>query len=396
MARSNVTAIASVKASAPVATASAPAEGMAALCDALDKTFAERSTVIRALARAIVAGEHCFLLGKPGTAKSLIVRCFAQALGLSYWEYLFTRFTTPDEVFGPLSIKGLQNDQYTRATRATYLPGAQIAFADECFKANSGILNALLTILNERVFHDDGKPTNVPLLSMVGASNELPESESELGALYDRFLVRVETQYVQDRDAFKTMLFGARPTVPTVNVDIMAEQKAARAVTIPDDVQEALVTLRYRVRDAGLEVSDRRWIQCISLVKATAHLEGRAEATPEDLECLEDVLWRTPEERTNAARMIQEVANPTAAKVVTDLDQAEKLVADLPALDMANTTPFLAKAAGVNKDLTEIAKRLAGYPQGRKVAAAVVRVKALQKSVQRLTMKASGLPVDEE
>jgi MoxR-like ATPase len=402
MTRSNVTAIGSGKASAVAAavpTASAPLSGMAALCDALDGTFAERTTVIRALARAVVAGEHAFLLGKPGTAKSLIVRCFAQALGLSYWEYLLTRFTTPEEVFGPLSIKGLQNDQYTRATRNGYLPGAQLAFADEIFKANSGILNALLTILNERVFHDDGRPTAVPLVSLVGASNELPESESELSALYDRFLVRVETQYVEDRGAFKSMLFGVRPTVPVVPVDLFAEQKAARAVTLPDDVQEAIVTLRYRARDAGLQVSDRRWIQCIALIRAAAHLEGRTVASTDDLECLEDVLWRTPEERTGVVRLIQEVANPSAAKAVSDLDSAKQLVASLPVLDArdpSGSTHFLGKAASVNKDLKDVAVRLAGYPDSRKVIQARAEVAALCKSLQKQTMRAAGLPVDDD
>ena len=148
-------------ASAATATAPAPAFGLAALCDELAGTFAERASVIRALARAFLAGEHAFVLGKPGTGKSALARCFAQALGLSYWEYLMTRYSTPEELFGPLSIPELQKGRFTR-NFAGYLPGAQVVFLDEIRKSNSGILNALLTALNERVFHDDGKPVRIP------------------------------------------------------------------------------------------------------------------------------------------------------------------------------------------------------------------------------------------
>jgi MoxR-like ATPase len=385
-ARSSVTAAVS-KASAPVGT-------MAALCDQLNVSFAERKSVIRAIARAFLAGEHVFILGEPGTGKSLLIRCFAQALGLSYWEYLMTRFTTPEEVFGPLSIKGLQNDRYTRATRGSYLPGAEVAFLDEIWKSNSGILNALLTITNERVFHDDGKPTNVPLVSLAGASNELPESESELAALYDRFLVRVVTQYVGDRDAFQAMVFNPTPVAPTVKIDLKAEQAKVRAVMLPADVQTALVDLRYKVRDAGFKVSDRRWRQCVSLVRATAHLEGRDVAEPEDLECLEDVLWRTPDERTNVARIIQETVNPAGAQAVRDLDSAKELRATLPVIDPKNPdskTKFLSRISSVNQDLKDIATRLEGLPSTRKVVSARAEVAEIRKETSKLAARAAGI-----
>lgn len=363
---------------------------IAALCDELSASFAERRDVIRATARAFLAGEHVFVLGEPGTAKSLLIRSFAQALGLSYWEYLMTRYSTPEELFGPLSIPELQKGRYTR-NFSTYLPGAQVAFLDEIWKSNSGILNALLTATNERIFHDDGKPVQIPLVSLVGASNELPESESELAALYDRFLVRLVTQYVSDRDAFKAMVFSRKPFAPTVKIDLGAEQAKVRAVEIPDDVQEALVTLRYRARDAGYKVSDRRWIQCVALIRAAAHLEGRTVATTDDLECLEDVLWRVPEEKTAVATLIQEVATPGGAEAVKLLDLARKLLADLPVCDPKNTTPFLTQAASANKDLTDITNRLAALPPSRKLKAAREEVAHIKEEVAGRCLEAAGV-----
>jgi len=379
-----------------VAAVATPVGTLAALCDELSGSFAERRSVIRAAARAILAGEHTFILGEPGTGKSLLVRCFAQALGLSYWEYLMTRFTVPDEVFGPQSITQLQKDIYLRCT-AGYLPDAQIVFLDEIWKSNSGILNALLTALNERVFHNGGKPTKLPLVSLFSASNELPESESELGALYDRFLVRLVTNYVEDRDAFQAMVFSPTPVAPKTRVEIVAEQAAAAAVTIPSDVHTAIVDLRYRIRDAGLSVSDRRWRQIVALVRAAAHLEGRTVATCEDLECLEDVLWAKPDQRTEVARIIQEVSNPAGAEAVKLLDQAKDLRAKLPAVDMKDEKSklaFLSKAAQANGDLQVIVGKLAALPASRKVTEARSEAAAIRQAVIKLTAKCSGLDVD--
>lgn len=150
---------------------------------------------MRLLLLAAFCGEHLLLLGPPGTAKSELGRRLSAICGgASFFERLLTRFSVPEELFGPLSMKGLENDQYVRQTEG-YLPTATVAFIDEVFKANSAILNSLLTILNERLFDNGNQRIKVPLLCLVGASNELPESE-ELDALYDRFLLRSSVEQV--------------------------------------------------------------------------------------------------------------------------------------------------------------------------------------------------------
>ena len=163
--------------------------GIRSATAALESGLVDRETEVRLLLLAAFCGEHLLLLGPPGTAKSELGRRLSAVCGgASFFERLLTRFSVPEELFGPLSMRGLENDQYVRQTDG-YLPTATVAFIDEVFKANSAILNSLLTILNERLFDNGNERIKVPLLCLVGASNELPESE-ELGALYDRFLLR--------------------------------------------------------------------------------------------------------------------------------------------------------------------------------------------------------------
>ena len=153
---------------------------------ALHDGLVGREEVIKVALLGVLSRENTILFGPPGTAKSEIARRISKVIGNGYFEYLLTKFTTPEEIFGPLSIAKLKQDQFERNTQG-FLPTAQIGFLDEIFKANSSILNTLLTILNERIFHNGHTRQDVPLVSLISASNELPLNDSELSALYDRF-----------------------------------------------------------------------------------------------------------------------------------------------------------------------------------------------------------------
>ena len=168
-----------------------------AALDELERGLLQRDVAARALLLAALAGEHVLLLGPPGTAKSELARRLQRLLpGAHYFERLLTRFSVPEELFGPLSLKALEDDRYERLT-AGYLPSAEVAFLDEVFKANSAILNTLLGLLHERCFDNGQHRVDVPLVCLVGASNEVPQDES-LHAFYDRFLLRVPVAPVDD------------------------------------------------------------------------------------------------------------------------------------------------------------------------------------------------------
>jgi MoxR-like ATPase len=149
----------------------------------LNSYFVEREEILHGLALAILSESNILLLGPPGIAKSLAVRAWRSHIeGAKYFEWLLTKFSTPEEVFGPLSLRALEEDRYSRIT-ANKLPEAHFAFLDEIFKCNSGLLNSLLPVLNERIFHNDGKAHKLPLLCVISASNEIPDSEDGLDAL---------------------------------------------------------------------------------------------------------------------------------------------------------------------------------------------------------------------
>lgn len=277
-------------------------ERLCRLRDALLAGLVERDLPVRLALIAALAGEHLLLVGPPGTAKSLIARRLHLAFSRSsYFERLLTRFTVPEELFGPLSIKGLEEDRYERLTTG-YLPTASIAFLDEIFKANSAILNALLTLLNEREFDNGIRRDKTPLIAVIGASNELPENE-ELDALFDRFLLRLHVGSVS-KDAFPSLIGlrgQATPDIPEAlkltEADVAVIQAEAQKVAVPDDVVALLCALREWCAAESIQVSDRRWRKIVKLLQVCALTNGRGSVSIWDCWLLQHCLWSTPDER---------------------------------------------------------------------------------------------------
>ena len=261
--------------------------------------FVERDAIIDGALAGLIAGEHVLLLGPVGTAKSLLARVLCERIeGATYFGWLLTKFSTPEELFGPVSLRGLEADEFRRIT-ADKLPTAHIAFLDEVFKANSAILNSLLALLNERVYHNGREAQKTPLLTLFAASNELPE-EGELAALYDRFLLRFELDYIADDDAFIGMLelpeiLSGQTTLGLT--DLRALQARRGDVKVPESLLRDLADLRARLNVQELEVSDRRYRKSIEVLRAYAVLDGRDRVSSRDLEHLGHLLWNDPEDR---------------------------------------------------------------------------------------------------
>ncbi len=285
-------------------------EKLVTLKSELERNFKERHDEIAGALLGVVSGEHVVLLGPPGTAKSLLARKVCEALdGGDFFYYLLTRFTTPDEVFGPLSIKALQEDRFHRKVEKS-LPTAHVAFLDEIFKANSSILNSLLTILNERKFHNGQEVIDVPLLSVFGASNELPEeSEREsLEALYDRFLLRYFVVSVQEEANFSELVFGKaedyRPSVRIGVSEVLDMQRVAEEVGVGDDVKMILLELRRRFRSENIPVSDRRWKKIVRILRVGAACLGHKSVDRTMALLLQHMLWSIPEQRDRIRKMV--------------------------------------------------------------------------------------------
>lgn len=288
----------------------------------------ERHDEVYVTLAALLSREHIALIGPPGTAKSMLTNSICRSIeGASYFEWLFGKFTTPEEFLGPLSIKGLQNDQYRRVTTGK-IPESHIVFADEVFKSNSASLNELLPIMNERKFFNDGKAHDVPLLMLVGASNELPTDKEELSALWDRFLFRKIVGYIHEDSNFISMLKLRGDFVPSETItieEIMEAQGDVDNVEMSDEMYELLANIRSEMILDGMVVSDRRYKKSCQVLRASAYLAGRDAVDQDDFSILKHVLWENPAHYREVERLILNRTNPTEREALEIMEQAAEI-----------------------------------------------------------------------
>lgn len=297
----------------------------------LNEFFVEREEEVTLLIVSLLSKQNALLVGPPGTAKSMLCAGVASHFRTKHFDWLLTKFSPPEELFGPLNIKMLEEGHYERNI-ADKLPSAETAFLDELFKSNSAILNSLLKIINERIYHNNGTPISVPLIAMWGASNELPADEDNLSALYDRLLLRKKVDYLSSSDAIQKMLHGSKKyspktTISKIELDAMiAEAEKVKTESIESDALEIL----FKLKTAGVIVSDRRFKDAMSVIRAVAYISGRSEAIQDDLAILQHIFWSKPDEIKIVQQHVLSVANPFANRaleldgVINDMAKAIK------------------------------------------------------------------------
>ena len=285
----------------------------------MNNLFVERDELIKLMELAIVTGTNLLMLGPPGTAKSAITyEMCGRIENANYFQWMLNKTSDPSEILGPFSVKEMENDKFMRITTGK-LPEAHIAFMDEVFKSNAPTLNALLTIMNEHIFYNDGKPVEVPLISMFGASNEPPEDES-LDAMYDRFIFRMNVQYIHDAANKKRMhsnyvdnraglLNLVNKTTITLE-EVQALQAAAKAVKVPKDIINKFIRLISDLDRQAVHISDRRQNECFKVMQGSAVLAGRNSVTLDDFKSLVYVLWEKEEHIPLIESSILKMVNP--------------------------------------------------------------------------------------
>lgn len=362
---------------------------------ALRGRFLEREPEIRGLLLAAVAKANILLLGPPGTAKSALTTAFSDALGWSSFIRLMGRTTVAEEVFGPWSLSALENDRFERVT-AGYLPTAQVVFLDEVFKANSAILNALLTALNERMFDQGPARIAIPLEIAVGASNEYAQDDG-LAALYDRFLVRFWVDYLRSESSFEAMLLAESGPALRLDREVIEVLRAEAARVDISKVIPVITTIRAELaREHGIAASDRRWRQSLSLIRASAVLDGRSIATPKDLSVLADCLWERHEQRDQILAVVTAHRSPALAKVVEIRGLAQAEVAKLPSLGAlrAAEIPAAGTAIGQLRRFIGEARAIAAQDdvQDPEVAEEIAKIEGIARQLAAaITKAASGV-----
>lgn len=277
----------------------------------LEDKYIERNDVILATLLTIIAGEHMLLIGPPGAAKSAVLENFCSYIrDCVYFQWLLTKKTHPDELLGPFDEREKEYGIYKRLTK-NKLPEAHIAFLDETLKAEGDTLNSLLTLLNERVFIQEGVPKKAPLISVFGASNEFPEND-DLVALYDRFLIRMEVSYIKDSYNLTRLL--SKPPKPSDSTfeslsleDIRALKQDARKVEIDESIIGKIVRIRERLFQNGIYPSDRRLKNSLVVLQANAALNERKRVVEDDLSILRYILWTRPKEQELVDSIIDDI-----------------------------------------------------------------------------------------
>jgi len=338
--------------------------------DPLKSRFVGRDEVIDLIALALVAGEHLFLHGPPGTAKSALIRQFATSVHGHYFEYMLTRFSEPNEIFGPIDLVRLREGTVATVTSGM-LPEAEFVFLDELFNANSAILNNLLTVLNERVYRRGIETHRLPMLSLFSASNHLPEDEA-LQALFDRFLLRCHVGPLR-REAMPQLLTAGwaleQAKVAETSLSAGNLRELSRRVYAVDltQVSPSYAEVVFKIRDLGIAYSDRRAVKVMKLLAASALLCGREQATASDLWVLRYV-WDREEQIDSLTALIngileqhqEDLQKHPLAALPQQVD-GEEIARQLDALDqeLKDGKPTLTVLARLRERATELADKSA-------------------------------------
>ena len=333
-----------------------------------------RSREIELLKLAYVSGEHILFVGPPGTGKSLLVEEFAKSGGFTYFRYLLTKFTSPDELFGPVSLQGLKAGTFERVLTGR-AADVEVLFLDEIFKASSAILNTLLTLMQERVFFNPS-PVKTPLKMVVGASNEVPDGEESdtLQALWDRFLIRHLVEPIPE-DLWEDLLDMKAPQVQINRQELEQAGKAAQEVLLTKPVKDLLIELRARIRqELGVIISDRRFVKSVKIIKAQAAIEGRGETDLQDATILPHVWVQDLNDLARVKDFIMSTIDPDAAEVERLRDSAREIVEGFEEstrdVDGAEKVQAAAQALAQLKDLRARLEKI-NSPSAKEVLAVV-------------------------
>ena len=319
---------------------------MQELIPSLCKGLYEKEKAVRLALLSALAGESIFLLGPPGVGKSLIARRLKYAFqeGTSF-EYLMSKFSTPDEIFGPVSIKKLkEEDKYERLTDR-YLPGANIVFLDEIWKAGPAIQNALLTILNEKIYRNGDRDIPVNIRGIITASNELPPNNTNLAPIWDRFLIRLEVGGIRKFDNFLNMITDTKDVyednlaeeVKLKDQELQEWDRIIDQIEVPAEVLNTIQVVKIKIQEYNdkpnhtgkeMHIFDRRWKKIIRLLRTSAFLNSREKVDLMDCFLMIDCLWSQPSQKEVVEEIVRDAIRKHGYTMAVNLQMIKREVND--------------------------------------------------------------------
>lgn len=326
----------------------------------LKAAFIERSALVDGTLTALIARDHLLMLGPPGTAKSDFAEAISHCISSSFFDIQLTKDTAPEEVFGMFSAKKmLEEDRYERRIDGV-APDCQVWFLDEIFKSSSALLNGFLLAMQQRKMRNGAEMVELPLETVIAASNEYPEDAS-LDALYDRFAVKFWLDYIGDQDALLRLLVSGPTRIDAKLEDGDLEELRTASDSIPWGTDEAriLLAVKKACEEAGFIASDRTWIgKAPKLIRSRAVLNGHATVQPGDYLVLADVIWKRHTDRPTLLKTIGNAADPYGSRAASIIDGVRIAMKQLPSLDDIKTGTLTKPAA--TKTLGQIQGELAG------------------------------------
>lgn len=378
---------------APAGPSATQAKLMAGMA-AMDNALIERTEEIRLVFTGLVSQENPLLVGPPGTGKSFLLDALIDWMDRSTtptFTYILQKFVTPEELFGPWNLKRLADGEYVRVTDRK-LPVAVLAFIDEVFRGSPAILNTLLKLMNERTFDDGTGPKRTPLRCLVSGANTWPQEE-ELGALFDRFLLRATVKPIATPEGMEKLWWSddLKPVMPgklTVE-EIDTAYDEAMALPWTPQAQEAMRKIHAGLAAEGVIVdSDRRWRKCVGVAKAYSYICGGRRVEPEHLESLQWVLWKDPQEQQQkSAKVICRIANPDGVQVAELLSQAASVLKDFAPGNIASVTK-------TQESLRDIGAKMKHLDEQGKTAGRAAKARTYLRSKYAEITKLSAAAID--
>ncbi len=347
----------------------------------LNARFLEREDVVDGLLASLITRQNAFLFGAPGTGKSELVQAVSKGFnGSKFFSYLLSPTTDPSELFGPVAISKLLEDEYTRDVDG-YLPSANIAFLDELFRGSSSVLNSLLTILNERTFNNGKEVIKTPIQSIVAATNSFPSEES-LQAFCDRFLFRPTVDFLRrpvSKRSLDRWALGIGEPRPVSDSklsygDLLTLQEEVSSIEINDEFLDDFYQVMATLAGRGIQVSDRRRVQILKFMKGWAIVQGDTELVSEHLHnSLIHIVYRDVEDIEVIKDCLDQII-PTANKLLLGIKQAHSgiyseysnhaLEAEGDTLAVLNAK--VVKLRKLHRDLSTLEEKLTGITEAGK------------------------------